>query len=110
MKALAKALGATILRPYYPASDLYRIVRDDDGPQVDLMSTIHGIRSFAGVRDRATKLDIGGVTMLVASLDDIIRSKRAAGRPRDLAVLDTLEAARGAKEARSKSPSRRGRA
>ena len=48
MKALAKALGATILRPYYPVADLYRIRRDDDGFQVDLMVTIHGLRSFAG--------------------------------------------------------------
>lgn len=31
LKTLAKALGAVILRPYYPASDLFRIVRDDDG-------------------------------------------------------------------------------
>jgi hypothetical protein len=30
----------------------------------------------------------------VASLDDIIRSKRTAGRPRDLAVLPVLEALR----------------
>jgi hypothetical protein len=109
MKAVAKALGATILRPYYPASDWYRIVRDDDGLQVDLMSAIHGVRSFAGVRDRASSIEVGGVTMLVASLDDIIRSKRAAGRPRDLAVLATLEAARGAKETKSKGQARRRR-
>jgi hypothetical protein len=29
--------------------------------------------------------------ILVASLPDIIRSRRAAGRPRDLAVLEILE-------------------
>jgi predicted nucleotidyltransferase len=102
MKAVATALGATILRPYYPVSDLYRIVRDNDGLQVDLMATIHGVRSFAGLRDRATTIDIGGVPVLVASLDDVIKSKRAAKRPRDLAVLDILEAARGAKEAKPK--------
>ena len=109
MKALAKALGATILRPYYPAADLYRIVRDDDGLQVDLMVTIHGLRSFAGVRDRATRMEIGGAPLLVASMDDIIKSKRAAKRPRDLAVLETLEAARAAKDARPKSEARRPR-
>ena len=110
MKKVAKALGAAILRPYYPASDLYRIVRDDDGLQVDLMGTVHGIRSYAGVRDRATALEMGGATILVASLDDIIRSKRAARRPRDLAVLDTLEAARDAKATPSKGQARRRRA
>lgn len=93
MKAVASALRAMILHPYYPASDLYRIVRDDDGLQVDLLATIHGIRSFAGLRDRATKMKIGGWPVLVASLTDIIRSKRAARRPRDLAVIHILEAA-----------------
>jgi hypothetical protein len=109
MKAVARALGAIILRPYYPVSDLYRMTRDD-GLQVDLMGTIHGIRSFAGLRDRATRLELGGAVLLVASLDDIIRSKRAARRPRDLAVLDTLEAARGAKEAGPEDQTRRPRA
>ena len=93
LKKLATSLGATILRPYYPASDLFRIVRDDDGLQLDFMVTIHGIRSYAGIRDRASLIDVGGTVLRVASLADIIRSKRAAGRPRDLAVLEVLEAA-----------------
>ena len=58
LKELASALGALALRPYYPASDLYRIVRDDDGLQVDFMATIHGVRSFEGLRDRATSIEI----------------------------------------------------
>ena len=91
LKALARALRATVLRPYYPASDLYRIVREDDGFQLDFMGTIHGIRSFEGVRARAAVVEIDGVPILVASLADIIRSKRAAGRSRDLAVLEILE-------------------
>lgn len=94
LKALARALGAMVLRPYYPASDLYRVIRDDDGLQLDFMGTIHGVRSFASLRDRASLMTIDGVTLTVASLADIIKSKRAAGRPRDLAVLDILEKAR----------------
>ena len=93
LKTLARALRATILRPYYPVSDLYRVVREDDGLQIDFMGTIHGIRSFEGVRDRAMGIDIEGVPILVASLADIIRSKKAAGRPRDRAVLEILEQA-----------------
>ena len=93
LKAFAVALDATVLRPYYPASDLYRVVRDDDGLQVDFMATVHGLRSYEGVRDRAMTVLIDDVPIRVASLADIIRSKRAAGRPRDLVVLDTLEKA-----------------
>ena len=50
LKALAARLNATVLRPYYPASDMFRVVRDDDGLQLDFMATIHGVRSFAGLR------------------------------------------------------------
>ena len=94
LRTVARDLEAQILRPYYPASDLYRVTRDDDGLQVDFMGRIHGIRSFEGVRDRASTMEIEGERLLVASLDDIIRSKRAARRPRDLAVLKILEKAR----------------
>jgi hypothetical protein len=41
LKALATGLRAVILRPYYPASDLFRVVRDDDGLQVDFMGSVH---------------------------------------------------------------------
>ncbi len=94
LKAIARALDATVMRPYYPVSDLYRIMRDRDSLQIDFMGAIHGLRSFEGVRDRASTIEIGGVPVLVASLDDVIRSKRAAGRPRDRAVLEILEKAR----------------
>lgn len=94
LKTLAKRLRATILRPYYRISDLFRLVRDEDGLQVDFMGTIHGIRSYEGVRDRASSIDVGGALIRVAALADIIKSKRAAGRPRDLAVLHVLETAR----------------
>jgi hypothetical protein len=94
LKALASRLGATVMRPYYPVSDLFRVVRDDDGLQLDFMATIHGVRTFAALRARAQLIEIGGAPLLVASLDDIIRSKKAARRPRDLAVLETLEKTR----------------
>jgi hypothetical protein len=90
LKVFAQQLRAVVLRPYYPTSDMFRVQRDD-GLQVDFMGTVHGLRSFEGVRDRADILDMGGAPVSIASLADVIRSKRAAGRPRDLAVLDVLE-------------------
>jgi predicted nucleotidyltransferase len=92
LKAVARELGAAILRPYYPVSNLFRVVRDDDGMQLDFMPVAHGIRSFESLRSRASRVAFGGATLLVADLKDIIRSKRAAGRPRDIAVLSILEA------------------
>ena len=91
LKQFAHALDATVLRRYYPVSDLYRVVRDDDGLQIDFLGTIHGLRSRAAVRSRASVVEVSGVPIVVASLADIIKSKRAARRPRDLAVLPVLE-------------------
>ena len=94
LKALAGSLEAYILRPYYRVSGLYRIARDEDGLQLDFMTVIDGIRSFEGLRKRARAIDVGDARLVVAGLSDIIKSKRAAGRSRDLAVLDVLEKTR----------------
>ncbi|MFM8953828.1 MAG: hypothetical protein ACKOOF_12330 [Planctomycetaceae bacterium] len=71
LKQVAKDCDAMILRPFYPVSKLYRVVNDDLGLQADFMPMIHGIRSFEGVRARATQRVISGFSLLVASLDDI---------------------------------------
>jgi hypothetical protein len=92
LKAVARSLDAMLLKPYYPVSQLFRIMREEDQLQVDFMGRIDGVRSL-GLWRRATSIDMEGYCLLVASLMDIIRSKRAAGRPRDLAVLEILEKA-----------------
>jgi len=98
LKILADRFGGRILRPYYPASGLYRLVVEDRGLQLDFMSSIHGVRSFEGLRSRAARTHFGGCSLLVADLRDIIRSKKALGRPRDRAVLEILEATLHEKE------------
>lgn len=94
LKAVATSLDAMILRPYYPVSKLFRVVNDLAGLQADFMPVIHGIRSFESLRSRAISREIAGRTILIASLDDIIASKKAAGRDSDLAVLPVLEQTR----------------
>jgi hypothetical protein len=91
LKAVAQTMRAVILRPYYPASDLYRVVNDDQGLQLDFMTRLHGIRSFEGLRSRSTVVKFGEHSLKVAGLEDIIKSKRATGRDKDLAVLPILE-------------------
>ena len=91
LKAVAQSLRAVILRPYYPVSDLFRVVNDEQGLQLDFMSRLHGIRSFEGLRSRSTPVKFGEHELMIASLADIIKSKRATGRSRDLAVLEILQ-------------------
>jgi hypothetical protein len=107
LKRVATALEAMILRPYYPVSALFRLHRERDGLQIDFMGHIDGVQSYEGVRRRAGLYDIGGQNLLAASLDDIIQSKRAAGRGKDLAVIDILEKTRD-EEAEAKEPGKHG--
>ena len=93
LTAIAAELNAMLMKPHYPVSGLLRISRDEDGLQLDFMDVIHGVRSFEGLRKRAHEIRIGEARLLVACLADIIKSKKAAGRPRDLAVLAVLEQA-----------------
>jgi hypothetical protein len=65
------------LKPYYPVSDFYRVVNDDQGLQLDFMAKLHGIRSFKGLKSRSVRVEFGTESLLVASLADIIKSKRA---------------------------------
>ena len=53
-----------------------------------------GARSFDEMRERALVVDLDGIEVAIVSLDDLIRMKRAAGRPGDLddiAVLTEVE-------------------
>jgi hypothetical protein len=90
VRRLAAAIGASVTQPYYPASALYRVRRERDDLQLDFMPTISGIRSYEGLRSRASVARFGTHTLHVASLDDVIRSKAAADRPEDRAVLPIL--------------------
>jgi len=91
LKVLAGRLEAVILRPYYPASALFRVMNDERGLQADFMPIIHWVKSFNSLRSRAEQVIVGGHPLWLANLQDIIASKRAAGRLRDKAVLDVLE-------------------
>jgi hypothetical protein len=51
---------------------------------------IAGGLTFASLRARAQVVVVGDEKLLVANLSDVIRSKQAAGRPKDRAVLPIL--------------------
>jgi predicted nucleotidyltransferase len=90
IRRLADDLDAVVMRPYYPASQLYRVTRDRDGLQLDFMAKVDGIRKYESLRARATSVRFGSNELRVAALEDIIRSKVVANRPQDRAVLPVL--------------------
>ena len=59
---------------------------------LDLTFTPPGLDGYSGVRGRSVTFEVGGLHIHVAALSDIIRSKTAAGRPKDHATLPILRA------------------
>jgi hypothetical protein len=63
-----------------------------EGEEVDLLGEMSALGGYDAVVDRAVDMEVAGHTVKVLALEDLIRTKRAAGRPKDLAVLPVLEA------------------
>jgi hypothetical protein len=59
---------------------------------LDLLADPPGGPSYAELRANATVVDLDGVKVRVAAIDDMIAMKKAAGRLQDLADIDELEA------------------
>jgi len=55
-----------------------------------LFDGVAGGFSFEAIRSRSGHVDLAGASIRVASLADIIASKEAAGRPKDMAHLPIL--------------------
>jgi predicted nucleotidyltransferase len=59
---------------------------------IDLLGEVSGLGAFASVKASSDVMKIGEIDVHVLSLAGLIRSKTAAGRPRDLYVLPELKA------------------
>ena len=90
LNRIAEELEARLYVPY-ELSGMLRLQNEDYRLLIDFLPSIAGVRSFEGLRKRAKRVRFGKADLLVADLADIIKSKKAAGRPRDLAVLPILE-------------------
>jgi hypothetical protein len=65
----------------------------DDGP-LDILATPSGTEGYEDLAANADVVEAFGESFLVAGLDDLIRMKRAAGRPTDRIELEILGALR----------------
>lgn len=76
-----------------------------DFGDIDLLGELSGVGQFPDVSKEAVLLQIYGIDIRVASLDTLIRSKRAAGRVKDLNALPELEALKEMQAARHEDES-----
>ncbi len=63
---------------------------DTDHGRFDCLANPSGTTGFDDLALAAIREDIGGMTALVCSLDDLIRMKQAAGRTKDRIALEQL--------------------
>ena len=92
----ARLRGVTDDVPFIPDGRTLRRTRvltleTPIGP-VDLLARLDGAPEYERLRERASREEIGGVEVQIASLDDLIAMKKAAGRPKDLVAVEELEA------------------
>jgi hypothetical protein len=57
---------------------------------VDILHDAPGAAPFAQLRQRALTIELGDLRIAIASRDDLIKMKRATGRPVDLADIAAL--------------------
>jgi predicted nucleotidyltransferase len=67
---------------------------DTDDGGLDLLADPPGAPPYATMRSRADRVDLDGIVIAIAALDDLLAMKRAAGRPQDLVDIEALEVAR----------------
>lgn len=68
----------------------------DEG-EIDLLGEVTGIGGYGDLARDAVKTELYGRELALISLDDLIRAKAAAGRPKDLLDLEALRAVKAAR-------------
>ncbi len=61
---------------------------------IDLLVDPEGSPGYDALRERASVMELSGRSVRIASIEDMLAMKRAAGRPQDLADVESLEVAR----------------
>lgn len=63
---------------------------DTDAGPVDYLNDVPGAGDYGQLRTRSVETTAAGVVVRVVGLDDLIRMKRASGRPQDLRDIANL--------------------
>ena len=73
---------------------------DTDAGKLDILATPAGTKGFDELNANAVEMRFDLMAIRVSAIDDLIRMKRAAGRPQDLKEVEILGALRDELEAR----------
>lgn len=65
-----------------------------DAGNLDILGTPSGTTGYDDLLATSDELELGGLLVKVCDLEDLIRMKRAAGRPKDLIEVEVLTAVR----------------
>lgn len=65
---------------------------ETDAGGLDVFGDVPGAPPYSELAARAMAVDIGGLEIRIAGLDDLIRMKQASGRPQDLGDIAALTA------------------
>ncbi len=87
------------VRALQMGTDFTLVVGDYD---LDLLGEMSAIGGYEQIIAQASDLTVAGMPVKVLSLAQLITTKRAAGRPKDLLVLPRLEAALALKQQQPK--------
>lgn len=63
---------------------------DTDAGPIDYLNDVPGADDYQALRARAVETTAAGVAVHVVGIDDLIRMKRASGRPKDLRDIANL--------------------
>jgi predicted nucleotidyltransferase len=82
--------------PFVPDADTLRrievLTMVTELGELDVLTRPAGSPDYEALRRNADRFDLDGFSVLVASIDDLIAMKTAAGREKDLIAVDELEA------------------
>jgi hypothetical protein len=70
-----------------------QVAIETDLGRLDVVQGLDGVPSYDELSTRSTETEILGIKVSVCSVEDLKAMKRAAGRTRDLADLEDLDAA-----------------
>ncbi|MDX6669426.1 MAG: hypothetical protein QOK04_2806 [Solirubrobacteraceae bacterium] len=94
----ARLKGVAENVPFVPDAPTLRRVEvltlDTAAGELDVLAKPSGVSRYEALRRRADRFDLGGFSVLVASLEDLIAMKQAANRPKDRADVEELETIR----------------